>query len=151
MTAEEYLSHIGSLEYDIRRLEAELEKARADMLRIQSMDASREHVDGGEPSDIADRIGRLIECEAELNAERGHYIKQREEAKRFLAELVSSKFRAVLTEHYILGRPWEAVADHLDIGLRQIWRVRQNALGAFQKNMESRHPGFLENFCRGCK
>lgn len=146
MTGEEYLSHIGGLEYDIRRLEAELGKARSDMMRLQSMDCSREHVDGGEPADLADRISNMLECEKRLNAEWDRYINQRNQAKRLLAELTSAKYRAVLTEYYLLGLTWEAVAGHLDLDPKQMWRIKKSALREFDRTVRARHPGFLEDF-----
>lgn len=143
MTGEQFLNRISQLDYDLRALESEIARNREDLYRLQTVDISKDRVDGGTPLDIADRIGSLVEKEAVLNLKWDNYLNLREEARGYLKELGNAKYRVVLMEYYLDSRPGEVIAGHIGTSPRNLWRVKRNALQAFERHMRARHPGVL--------
>lgn len=143
MTGEQFLSRISQLDYDLRALESEIAKNREDIYRLKSVDTSKDRVDGGVPIDIADRIGLLVEKETKLNAKWDTYLKLREEARGYIKELANAKYRVVLMEYYLDSRSGELIAYHIGASIRNLWRVKKNALQAFERHMRTKHPGVL--------
>lgn len=69
MTAKEYLNRIRFISVGLRVKEQELQQLESDLYTIQSVDTSRERIDGGIPISMADKVARIRDMQIVINKE----------------------------------------------------------------------------------
>lgn len=59
MTAKEYLNNVRTIDIQLKVKEHRLEKLRQDLYALQSIDYSKDRVDGGQGLDMGDKIAKI--------------------------------------------------------------------------------------------
>ncbi len=133
MTSKEYLSQIRHIDMSLRTKERELFKLRQDVCCLQSMDFSKDRISGGIPMTFADKVAKLNDIMAELNAEWDKLIALREDARIKIMAMPDATLRTVLIERYINVKRWEQIACEMNYTYRRVIQLHGEALKEFDK------------------
>ncbi len=133
MTAKEYLNNVRTIDIQLKVKEHRLVKLRQDLYTLQSIDYSKDRVDGGQGLDMGDKIAKIQELEKKFNAEWDELSHIREEAEERINQLPDTMHQAVLTERYINCKDWESIAVDLHYSWRGIFRLHGQALKSFER------------------
>ncbi len=80
----------------------------------------------------SDRVGRttarIVDLEAEINAEIDKLVEVKEEIRCIIATVPDSRRRTVLERKYILNQNWEIIAEKMGYSPRQIMRIHNAAI-----------------------
>ena len=145
MTGAEFLRRIYELEDSGRCKEDEIRKIQSDMIHLKSVDTSRDRVDGGKPMDTADKVAKLLEVEATLNADWDELIKWREVARRLINRMNNSLYKAVLMTRVVNHRSWPNVAGILHKSEDRARHLYPLAVAEFEARVAELYPGYLDS------
>lgn len=137
MTAKEYLNNVRTIDIQLKVKEHRLRRLRQDLCSLQSIDYSKDRVDGGQAIDMSDKIAKIQELEEKINAEWGELIYVRTQAEEKIEQLPDPMHRAVLTERYINGKDWENIAVDLHYSWKGVFKLHGRALKSFETVHES--------------
>ena len=115
MIAKEYLRKILETNLELRSKEDELATYRQDCYSISAVDYSKDRVTGGVSTDISDKIAKLTELIQDVDKRWEELIQLRVEANRLINNVEQSNLRVLLIQRYVLGKPWQEVADFMFI------------------------------------
>lgn len=132
MTAKEYLNRIRFISAGLRVKEQELQQLESDLYAIQSVDTSRDRIDGGIPVSMADKVARIRDMQIVINKEWDQLLDMRKEARDQIMQLEDGRFRAVLTERYLNNKRWEQIAVDMNYTYRNIIKIHGKALQQFE-------------------
>lgn len=131
MTAKEYLNRIRFISVGLRVKEQELQQLESDLYAIQSVDTSRDRIDGGIPVSMADKVARIRDMQIVINKEWDQLLDLRKEARERIMQMEDGRFRAVLTERYLNNKRWEQIAVDMNYTYRSVIRIHGEALKQF--------------------
>ena len=131
MTAKEYLTNIRNMATQVRFLEDELERLRADAASASINLDGMPKVSG--KGDKLERLAiKLAEYDTQLQDELTALLNEKQKAVKMIAEL-SPNQQTVLTERYIHAKKWEQIAYEMNVSWRHCHRIHGNALYNFDK------------------
>lgn len=144
MTAKEYLNRLRSIDMDLRAKEKLKERLFADICTLRATDYSANRVSGGIATDIADKIARVEDLRARINAEWDRLIDLRHEAYGYISQVASAKQRQLLIKRYLLDEAWEVIAaewttespDKRGCSWQNLHKIHKQALAAMQKILD---------------
>ena len=133
MTAKEYLTRVRNAERELRLLEREYERCRADIVSLKGMDYGKDKISSNHNCDLSDAIARLEGYGERLNEQWDKLVTLREEAKARIDQLSDVRYQEILEYRYILCESWEAIAYLAGYNYRWVTRLHGQALAAFEK------------------
>lgn len=136
MTAKEYLNRIRFISSELRIKELELQQLEADLYAIQSVDTSKDRIDGGTPISLADKVARIRDMQLKINNEWDQLLTMRKQAREKIMQLEDGRYRAVLTERYLNNKRWEQIAVDMNYTYRNVLTIHGKALKQFEKQFK---------------
>lgn len=131
MTAKEYLRRIRGLEFDLRRIEDDMEvyKARAEKVTTSwQSDPVQSH---GE--DIADKVIKYSDKKVEFEREWDKLIGERDEAYKIITQMECRDLATIIWARYIKCETWEEIAVRVKVNIRWAHRLHGRALMDFER------------------
>lgn len=99
--------------FALKPLEDRIVELRNNLYRVKTINYSENRVDGGVPSDIADRIGMIQSLIDEANDRWDSLIKKKRMALSIIFEIKDGRYQAILEERYINMRSWSFIARRI--------------------------------------
>ena len=123
MTAKEYLSQAPRISIRLKAMAEQLEhlKSVAEYLGVQYSDMPKS------PRNLCkneDAVIRVLEMEGRMNIEFAHLA----EINDTIEEMTDPQQQAILVKRYISEKPWETIASELNISVRHVQRLHNDAL-----------------------
>ncbi|MDY5253991.1 DUF1492 domain-containing protein [Veillonella caviae] len=115
MTAKEYLYKVLDANLELKSKEDELETYRQNCYSISAIDYSKDRVTGGVSTDTSDKIAKLLNLIQDVDQQWAKLIQLRAEANRLINNVAESNLRVLLIQRYVLGKPWQEVANFMFI------------------------------------
>ena len=101
MTGRDFLKSLREDNFALKSLEDRIVELRNNLYRVKTINYSKDRVDGGVPSDIADRIGMIQSLVDEANDRWDSLIKKKRMALSIIFEIKDGRYQAILEERYI--------------------------------------------------
>lgn len=108
------------------------------LYRIKSINYSKDRVDGGMPTDIADRIGVIQSLVDEANDRWDGLIQKKRMALAIIFEIKDGRYQAILEERYINMRSWSFIARRIGYEESQTYLLHQKGLSIFDRIFDER-------------
>ena len=141
MQAKEYLDAIRAIKHRLRVADKELDEARQTIYSLQAVDFAKDKVDGGEPTDLSNKIAQAEKIVANIEAHKWHLVEMREEAKERINALPDFDVQSILTDYAInVTSIWEMCKNYHYSRSGYNKRFKK-AVACFQKN----YADWLEN------
>lgn len=138
MTGREFLKIIREDNFKLKSLEDRIIELRNNLYRVKSINYSKDRVDGGVPSDIADRIGMIQSLVDEANDRWDSLIKKKRMALSIIFEIKDGRYQAILEERYINMRSWSFIARRIGYEESQTYLLHQKGLSIFDRIFDER-------------
>lgn len=138
MTGREFLKIIREDNFKLKSLEDRIIELRNNLYRVKSINYSKDRVDGGVPSDIADRIGMIQSLVDESNDRWDSLIKKKRMALSIIFEIKDGRYQAILEERYINMRSWSFIARRIGYEESQTYLLHQKGLSIFDRIFDER-------------
>lgn len=132
--AKAYLKRIRLYDSHISNKTEELERLKAMVTKITQ--TLREDAGGGSRSQdkVGDAVSRMVDLQAELNAEIDRYIDSKAEICNALNKIQKQRYFDVLYKRYVLFKTWQQIADEMGFSdERGVYKLHGRALQAFNK------------------
>lgn len=133
MTAVEYLEEVKKIEYRLRTLNREREKAEEDLFNIKSMNYEKDRVTGGELADTCNKLERAEQILKNINEKETRLIGAKEEARARINDLQDVESVCFLLDYYINNTPLLEIERSMNISISTFYRKRSDAISQFQK------------------
>ena len=134
----DYLNRLRRVDYAIRALERHRTDVIEENARI-SANLSGVVVQHS-PGDPTSRAGMsLADYDALLGDQLKDLTRLRTQALALIDNIRDSRYREVLTNYYVYGLSWPAVATEMNYDLRWVFRLHGRALLAFERVYKTRH------------
>ena len=139
MKAKEYLRQLQRLDTIINQKIREAEELRAKSVGVGSVDCSSERVQtspSGESS-FSKLLDKIIDLEAEINAEIDAFHHQKHEIINQIQSLKNSKHIEILYRHYVEFKRLEVIAVEMNFTYQYVVEMHGSALKEFQRTYEN--------------
>lgn len=135
MTAKEYLQQLHKLTVTIEQRKQEKADLRESLYNISGIDYSKERIRGSSPagSNHERVMVKLIELENKIDILIGEQIELKDKIIGQIHELDNPNQINVLYKRYVLFEKIEQIADDLGFSYRNIYRLHDHGLDAFEK------------------
>lgn len=140
MTGRDFLKSLREDNFALKSLEDRIVELRNNLYRVKTINYSKDRVDGGVPSDIADRIGMIQSLVDEANDRWNSLIKKKRMALSIIFEIKDGRYQAILEERYINCKRWEDVARTMNYDQRWLFRLHEKAIKEFEKLYSKNTP-----------
>lgn len=140
MTGRDFLKSLREDNFALKSLEDRIVELRNNLYRVKTINYSKDRVDGGVPSDIADRIGMIQSLVDEANDRWDSLIKKKRMALSIIFEIKDGRYQAILEERYINCKRWEDVARTMNYDQRWLFRLHEKAIKKFEKLYSKNTP-----------
>ena len=140
MTGRDFLKSLREDNFALKSLEDRIVELRNNLYRAKTINYSKDRVDGGVPSDIADRIGMIQSLVDEANDRWDSLIKKKRMALSIIFEIKDGRYQAILEERYINCKRWEDVARTMNYDQRWLFRLHEKAIKEFEKLYSKNTP-----------
>lgn len=139
MKAKEYLQQLQRLDTVINQKIKELGDLRLKSQSAGSIDYSKERVQTSPPGDapFVKLIGRIIDLEAEINAEIDAFVDDKHKIINQIQGLKNSKYIEILYKHYVEFKRLEVVAVEMNFTYQYVVELHGYALKDFQTTYEN--------------
>ena len=130
MTAKQYLQQAYRLNELINSDLAELEQLRVLATSVSSPNLSGMPSGGSrntEPAFVR-AIGKIIDLEKVIDAEIDRFVDLKKEIRTVINQVPDNSQKLVLKLRYIQFLKWESVAAEMDLSLKQVHRIHNEAL-----------------------
>lgn len=134
MTAKQYLRQAYRLNELINSDLAELEQ-----LRVLSRSVSSPNLSGmpsgtrKQEAPFAKAVEKIIDLEKIIDAEIDRFVDLKKEIRAVIFQVSDNSQKLCLKLRYIQFEKWEVVASEMDLSLKQVHRIHNDALQAVQK------------------
>lgn len=147
MKAKEYLQQLQRLDTVINQKIKEVHDLRLKSQSTGSIDYSKERVQTSPSGDapFVKLIGRIIDLEAEINAEIDRYVDEKHRIINQIQGLKNSKYIEILYKHYVEFKRLEVVAVEMNFTYQYIVELHGYALKDFQTTYENLLNSYGEN------
>lgn len=133
MIAAEYLEEVKKIEYRLRTLNREREKAEEDLFNIKSMNYEKDRVTGGELADTCNKLERAEQILKNINEKETRLIGAKEEARARINDLQDVESVCFLLDYYINNMPLLEIERSMNISISTFYRKKADAISQFQK------------------
>jgi hypothetical protein len=141
LQAKEYLDGIRAIKHRLQVADKELNEARKTIYSLQAVDFSKDKVDGGEPTDLSNKIEQAEKIVAKVEERKRHLVEMREEARERINALPDFDVQSILIDYAInVAAIWEMCKNYHYSRSGYNKRFRK-AIACFQKN----YADWLEN------
>lgn len=140
MTGRDFLKSLREDNFALKSLGDRIVELRNNLYRVKTINYSKDRVDGGVPSDIADRIGMIQSLVDEANDRWDSLIKKKRMALSIIFEIKDGRYQAILEERYINCKRWEDVARTMNYDQRWLFRLHEKAIKEFEKLYSKNTP-----------
>ena len=141
MQAKEYLDGIRAIKHRLQVADKELDEARKTIYSLQAVDFSKDKVDGGEPTDLSNKIEQAEKIVAKVEERKRHLVEMREEARERINALPDFDVQSILIDYAInVISNWEMCKNYHYSRSGYNKRFKK-AIACFQKN----YADWLEN------
>ena len=139
MKAKEYLQQLQRLDTVINQKIKELDDLRLKSQSTGSVDYSKERVQTSPSGDapFVKLIGRIIDLEAEINAEIDAFVDDKHKIINQIQGLKNSKYIEILYKHYVEFKRLEVVAVEMNFTYQYVVELHGYALKDFQTTYEN--------------
>lgn len=124
--------------FALKSLEDRIVELRNNLYRVKTINYSKDRVDGGVPSDIADRIGMIQSLVDESNDRWDSLIKKKRMALSIIFEIKDGRYQAILEERYINMLSWSFIARRIGYEESQTYLLHQKGLSIFDRIFDER-------------
>lgn len=139
MEAKQFLKQYQETLADIRNLESQKQELENLAMGITvSIDGERVQ-SSGRKDRMAELAVKIADAEREIMEQRTQAFHKLWEIEEVIKQVPYEKQRIVLHMRYIERKPWELIAEDLEITLRTIHRVHARALNSVRKILEGGH------------
>lgn len=147
MKAKEYLQQLQRLDTVINQKIKELGDLRLKSQSVGSIDYSKERVQTSPSGDapFVKLIGRIIDLEAEINAEIDAFVDDKHKIINQIQSLKNSKYIEILYKHYVEFKRLEVVAVEMNFTYQYVVELHGYALKDFQTTYENLLNSYGEN------
>lgn len=147
MKAKEYLQQLQRLDTVINQKIKEVHDLRLKSQSTGSIDYSKERVQTSPSGDapFVKLIGRIIDLEAEINAEIDRYVDEKHRIINQIQGLKNSKYIEILYKHYVEFKRLEVVAVEMNFTYQYVVELHGYALKDFQTTYENLLNSYGEN------
>ena len=129
--AKEELRSIRRLDMELKALEKEQDKLRADIYSIHATNYVTDKVVGGKSVSFVDKLERLYECKKRSDERWDELIDTRTAIRAKIDRVDDFAYRAILIDYYITQNKWDSVRKSLKYSPRQMSRYHNKALIAY--------------------
>ena len=131
MNAHKYLKQLYDLNKRIKAQAMMLEEITTTVLSIAAPSFDKERVQSsGNGRDNA--LIKLMETEHKLNKNKIRYAMKQAKIINQIAEL-DGQYQEILTRRYVKFQEYQAIADEMGYSIQHIFRLRKEALQAFER------------------
>lgn len=147
MKAKEYLQQLQRLDTVINQKIKEVDDLRLKSRSVGSIDYSKERVQTSPSGDapFVKLIGRIIDLEAEINAEIDAFADEKYRIINQIQGLKNSKYIEILYKHYVEFKRLEVVAVEMNFTYQYVVELHGYALKDFQTTYENLLNSYGEN------
>lgn len=147
MKAKEYLQQLQRLDTVINQKIKEVDDLRLKSRSVGSIDYSKERVQTSPSGDapFVKLIGRIIDLEAEINAEIDAFVDEKHRIINQIQALKNSKYIEILYKHYVEFKRLEVVAVEMNFTYQYVVELHGYALKDFQTTYENLLNSYGEN------
>lgn len=138
MTGRDFLKSLREDNFALKPLEDRIVELRNNLYRVKTINYSENRVDGGVPSDIADRIGMIQSLVDEANDRWDSLIKKKRMALSIIFEIKDGRYQAILEERYINMRSWSFIARRIGYEESQNYLLHKKGLNVFDRIFDER-------------
>lgn len=138
MTGPDFLKSLREDNFALKPLEDRIVELRNNLYRVKTINYSENRVDGGVPSDIADRIGMIQSLIDEANDRWDSLIKKKRMALSIIFEIKDGRYQAILEERYINMRSWSFIARRIGYEESQTYLLHKKGLNVFDRIFDER-------------
>ena len=130
MTAKQYLQQAYRLNELINSDLAELEQLRVLATSVSSPNLSGMPSGGSRNTEppFVRAIGKIIDLEKVIDAEIDRFVDLKKEIRTVINQVPDNSQKLVLKLRYIQFLKWESVAAEMDLSLKQVHRIHNEAL-----------------------
>jgi len=129
MTVKEFLKQYGDMQYEVRRIEAEIAELRERALSIRSSGKINDTVQGGGLNNSMKAVDVYIDKELNrLRKAKANALVKRQEVQSVIEAVEDARYRELLSHRYISLRTWEWIAETMHASRRHITRWHGQAL-----------------------
>lgn len=132
--AKDYLNSVRMLNTAIKVKESELYQLKLNIASL-SPQTTVERVKSSSSGDIMKTVDKIVDMQAEINAEIDRLVDLKKEVRLKVNQLTDSRYVDILIDYYINCKTWEEVANDLKYNLRWVYRLHDRALQSFSKLM----------------
>lgn len=132
--AKDYLNSVRMLNTAIKVKESELYQLKLNIASL-SPQTTGERVKSSSSGDIMKTVDKIVDMQAEINAEIDRLVDLKKEVRLKVNQLTDSRYVDILIDYYINCKTWEEVANDLKYNLRWVYRLHDRALQSFSKLM----------------
>ncbi len=132
MTAKEYLSQAKYLD---ARISAKIKQVGA----LNDLATNATSALSGMPHDpnhgrstMADCVAKIVDLQAEINADIDALVNQKREITRTIKALTDTEYQTILERRYLVFESWEKIAAGMGYDLRWLFRLHGKALEEVQ-------------------
>lgn len=139
MKAKEYLQQLQRLDTVINQKIKEVDDLRLKSRSVGSIDYLKERVQTSPSGDapFVKLIGRIIDLEAEINAEIDAFVDEKHRIINQIQGLKNSKYIEILYKHYVEFKRLEVVAVEMNFTYQYVVELHGYALKDFQTTYEN--------------
>lgn len=129
------LQQLSFIDKEIGLMQREADDYKKMLTSIKATDYTVERIQGGQSSDIADRIAGLYDRQRAINKR----VDELWDLKVYLGNLIDKLaidnmlYAIILRERYLLNRSWEKIAVSLSYTIRHIYKLHGHALLAIEE------------------
>ena len=138
MTGRDFLKSLREDNFALKSLEDRIVELRNNLYRVKTINYSKDRVDGGVPSDIADRIGMIQSLVDESNDRWNSLIKKKRMALSIIFEIKDGRYQAILEERYINMLSWSFIARRIGYEESQTYLLHKKGLNVFDRIFDER-------------
>jgi hypothetical protein len=129
--AKEELRSIRRLDMELKALEKEQDKLRADIYSIHATNYVTDKIVGGKSVSFVDKLERLYECKKRSDERWDELIDTRTVIRAKIDRVDDYIHRALLIDYYVAKNTWEIVCVNLGYSWKQMHRYHRQALEAY--------------------
>lgn len=136
MSIKEFMNQAFELDHFIKAKQEELDELRERAKSIQTVDYSRERVQGGERSDrVANTAAAIVDLERAITADIEDYFRVKGEIYGVIESVEKPRLKLILQLRYANFKKWDDIQEILEVAdLRYMFRLHNEALNEAEKN-----------------
>ena len=128
MTAKEYLSQARYLDLRINNKIRQVAMLHELATKCTSTISDMPRNPSPRQSGMADTINKIIDLESEINRNIDHLVDLKREMTAVIRSVEDSQCQMVLEMRYICLRTWEQIAQDLNCGINNVFKLHKKAL-----------------------